>query len=143
MPIAEHVEPVRDVAHGVVRENGVECRGGEGEWLARVDGLKAHALGEAAVLGEPPAIFDAVFVDVDAGDVAASLRGEVDRGSARTAPDLEHARILVHAGEIGEAQPILGGQPAALADVLAERRPPHRRFGAAFKIAIDVVVQID
>ena len=72
--------------------------------------------------------------------MATAFRRQVDRRTARTAPDFQHMAALAHLCLIGESKPLCRGEPAALPDVLAEGIMPHRSFCAACEVGVDVVV---
>jgi len=142
VPIGEDFQSIRDVAHRVVREHGIENARQKRKWLARVCNVKRHSICDTLPSSQMLRISNAMFIDIDAGYSAAAGGSQVHRRATRAATDIQHMTVLAHVHQVCKSKPLGGGQPTALTDVFTERTVAHRSLGAALEVRVDVVVEI-
>jgi hypothetical protein len=143
VPVTKHVQAIRDVADGVIRDDGAEGGVRERQRLTGVHTLELHARRDASQGCEPLAIANAALVDVHSGHMAARFDRQIDCRSARTAADLEHAAVGPHTELLRKPTPLRHGHPTALPDVLAIRCLPDCGLRGAREVAVNVVIEID
>jgi hypothetical protein len=143
VPFAEDVQAIRNVAHRVIREHGIESGRLEWKWLARVHGLERHSACDALRHGQLLRIANAMLVDIDAGDAAATCDSEVDGWTTGAASDFQNVSLFVHLRQIGKSKPLRSGHPTALANVLTKGATAHLGLGSAIEVCVNVVVKIN
>src|SRR5205807_4021208 len=92
MPLLEYRKASRDVAHGVVRHDGVEALVGERQPLACVDALEAKARVQFSDASQLARVADAVFVDIEPGNLAANTLDHVRGARTCSTSNFEHVR---------------------------------------------------
>ena len=119
---------VGDVHLDVFGDDDVEGPVGEGEFEGG-GVLKVDAVGEVDEVGEFVADRDVLFGEVDAGDAALVLVGEVSCGASEAAADVEDA---VGGREFGEGCEFEGGFAAAGVELVDGGEVVDGDFGEVF-----------
>src|SRR5436190_745496 len=118
MPLLEDAEAVRQVAHRVDGEDGIEALVLEREAPAGVDSHEADPVVESARLSQLRRGRYALLEDVDADDVCAGRFREAERRPAGSTAHIEQARSGLQLEPFAEALELVHGQPAGLAQVV-------------------------
>ena len=143
MPVAQDGQAAVDVAHRIVREDGVEARVRKRQRTMCVDPLKVGPSGEPAGRSEVFRVGDAVLVDIDAGHVATASLSQIEGRPSGAAAHVEDLTAGPDRGLVSDMQPFFGSHPTALADILAVGLAPDGLFGCARETAVRMIVEVD
>jgi len=109
--------------------------------LGKGNGLVASRVSKAHRGGVRLRDGDAVIVD--AVHRATGVVGEAHRGAAGAAGNIEHAAMRIDVQPFDEAQLFVGGQPAVLAEVVAERFRAHLPVDLGGEVLVGGIVESD
>ena len=142
VPLAEHLRTLVHVVDRVDAQQRVEAPVVERQGFARVASHEPRTVGEPLLSGCGVRRGDARIVHVDAGHAAAGLTSHEQRGSARSACDLEHVALRVELEPSTEGALLIGRQPRVLADLLAERLGSDRLVELVGEACVGLVIEL-
>src|SRR5262245_10116309 len=90
MPLTKDREPLTDMTHGIVRQNGVKIPRRKRQRRAGVGNSEVDAIAYSSIRCQCNRIANSMLVYVDAGDAASALQCQVNSRAAGTAAHLEY-----------------------------------------------------
>ena len=142
-PLAEQRATVEEVAHHVHETMASNAPIGEGQAVADVGAAEVDLVLQAGLLDERQPGPNARLIEVHAGHTATDFSRKEQRRAAGTATDVQDVVGRAQVQESEEPPVLVGGHPAALAEVFAVGIAPHLLQGLRGEIAVGRPVKID
>ena len=128
------------VVDRVDARHGVEAVVGEWQWLAGVRTLEPSPIVQATRAGERARRGDGLVVHVDPDDRTSGLVEDAQRRPAGSAPDVQKRVTRRQRQPLDERVLLVGGEPAVLPDVFAERLAADRFIDGVLEASVIRVV---
>ena len=139
-PLRNHARPIGQVVDRVDARHGVEAVVGEWQWLAGVRTLESSPIVQATRAGERARRGDGLVVHVDPDDRTSGLVEDAQRRPAGSAPDVQKRVTRRQRQPLDERVLLVGGEPAVLPDVFAERLAADRFIDGVLEASVIRVV---